>query len=551
MSEPKIVNSNITSVVVFMDGARVTRSGKEKLTAGINELKLEKISKYLDKDSIRVKGSGKNIKAKLVDVQSNHNYKEISGHEGIDKLRKQIKDLNTEIKDLTERKDSLTNRKGFIFQIFDNFSKEFPKFFAAGESKIENLKSLQAYSEEMEIDIQQKIKEIDDKIEKLTIKIQELKKELGKLGGQITKIEENYDVSISIESDGEGDFEFTVTYQIANARWIPFYDVNITEEQTTIDYSANVINKTLEDWEEIELEISTATFKPIRINNPNPWYISEYQPYDGFGGGRMMKKKEKRRAPSAAPMKPKVMDMLAAGIAEDKPMELEEKEIITEMEVDEAEFAETPYGVQRFKIPKKMSMKSDENKHPVMLQSFEAKSSRLFYWNSVDQQVIAQEKIKNGELTLLPGKAKCYVDGDFVGETNIKVISPSEEFKIGTRLSYEMKIEKKLKERDVDKKGITKGKRENEYSYEIKINNYRKEESSITIVDRLPHSTSADIEVEPQKKHVEEYIIPKPKKYELGIATWELKLQAEEEFKIKYKFSVKYGKDITVTPSLP
>ena len=221
------------------------------------------------------------------------------------------------------------------------------------------------------------------------------------------------------------------------------------------------------------------------------------------------------------------------------------------MEVEEAEFAETPYGVQRFKIPKKMNIQSDENKHPVMLQSFEAKSSRLFYWNSVDQQVIAQEKIKNGEITLLPGKAKCYVEGDFVGETNIKVISPSEEFKIGTRLSYEMKVEKKLKVRDVDKKGITKGKRENDYEYEIKINNYRKEESAITVIDRLPHSTDADIEVEPQKKHVEEYIVPNPKKYELGIATWDLKLTAEEEFKIKYKFSVKFGKDVTINPSLP
>ena len=327
MSDAKIVSSKITNVVVFMDGARVTRSGQEQLIKGINELKLEKISKYLDKDSIRVKGTGKNIKAKLVDVQSNHNYKEISGHVEIDKLRKKIKDFNNEVKDLKERRDSLINRKGFVFQIFDNFSKEFPKFFAAGESTIDNLKNLQVYSDDMEVDIQKKIKEIDDKIEEIGIKIQETRKELEKLGGETTQIEENYDVSISIESDGEGTFEFTVSYQIGNAWWIPFYDVNISEENTTIDYSANVINKTLEDWEEVDLEISTATFKPISINNPSPWYIAPYYPSYGKASGGMRMKSEKKKAP--AKPRERFMSTLSADIMDkldEAPME-EEKEI--------------------------------------------------------------------------------------------------------------------------------------------------------------------------------------------------------------------------------
>ena len=198
-----------------------------------------------------------------------------------------------------------------------------------------------------------------------------------------------------------------------------------------------------------------------------------------------------------------------------------------------------------------MSIAADENPHPVMLQEFDVKSSRIFYWNSIDQQLIAQEKIKNGESTLLPGKVKCYVEGDFVGETKIKAISPSEEFKLGTRLSFEMKVEKKLTKRDVDKKGITKGKRENDYEYEIKINNYRKEESKLTLIDRIPHSTDADITVEPDEKHLEELFFPKPKKFKLSIASWDLTLKPEEEFKVKYKYSVKYGRGVTISPPLP
>ncbi|MHA1379900.1 MAG: DUF4139 domain-containing protein, partial [Candidatus Helarchaeota archaeon] len=135
-----------------------------------------------------------------------------------------------------------------------------------------------------------------------------------------------------------------------------------------------------------------------------------------------------------------------------------------------------------------------------------------------------------------------------------KVISPGEEFKLGTRRSFEMKVEKKLVKREVGKTGITKGKLTNEYGYEIKINNYRKKESEITIIDRIPHSRTPDIDVDPEQKDekkLDDYFMPVPKKFQLGIATYELKLKPEEEFKIKYHYKVSYSKDIEITPPLP
>ncbi|NHI92931.1 MAG: mucoidy inhibitor MuiA family protein [Candidatus Lokiarchaeota archaeon] len=551
MNDIKIIESTLTDVVVFLDGARVTRTGEAKLKKGINELKLEKISKYLDSNSVRVKGSGKNIKAKLIDVETNHNYKEITGHIEIDKLRKKLKTMEKEKNALIEDKENLINNKKNLTQIFENFTIEFPKFFAAGESSIENLKSLQDYSDQSKMEVQKKIRDLDSKLEDLSTKILETQKELQKLGGGQTQIEENYDIIISIESDGDGIFDYSIMYQIQNAFWVPFYDILITEEKTSMNYMANIINKTLEDWDGVNLEISTATFKPVRITDPEPWYISVYQPYARTSsmGTSLMDKKMKGIKRDFAPASPAPREK---EVSMDELLEEEEEEpIITDMEVESAKFSETTFGVQKFTISKKMSIAADENPHPVMLQEFEVNSSRLFYWNSIDQQLIAQEKIRNGELTLLPGTVKCYVDGDFVGETNIKAISPSEEFKLGTRLSFEMKVDKKLVKRDVDKKGITKGKRENDYEYEIKINNYRKEASRITIIDRIPHSASADIEVEPDEKHLEEYFFPKPNKFKLNIATWDLELKPEEELKIKYKYAVKYGKDTTITPSLP
>ncbi|MFX0138837.1 MAG: DUF4139 domain-containing protein, partial [Candidatus Hodarchaeota archaeon] len=225
-----------------------------------------------------------------------------------------------------------------------------------------------------------------------------------------------------------------------------------------------------------------------------------------------------------------------------------------EMKIEQAAFSEDSFGVQHYKIAKKMDIKADGSKHPVLLQEIDVTSTRLFYWNSIDQQLVAQEKIKNGDSTLLPGKCKCYVDGDFVGETSIKVISPGEEFKLGARRSYELKVEKKLTKREVGKKGIMKGKLINDYQYEIKINNYRKKESDITIIDRIPHSRSVEIDVDPEQKEekrLDDFFSPVPTKFQLGIATYALKLKPEEEFKIKYEYKVNYKKDIVIEPPLP
>ncbi|NVM01709.1 MAG: mucoidy inhibitor MuiA family protein [Candidatus Helarchaeota archaeon] len=543
------IKTNITDAVVFLDGARVTRISEEiSIEKGINILKVGQISKFLEKDSVRVKGSGKGIKATLVDVEVNYVYKEVTGLKELDELQEKLKQLQKERASLNEEKNHLSMIQENFKNIVNNFTAEFPKFFAAGESELQNLKDMHAYSNESILDMQRKMFELDEKIEKNSIEIDKVNLNIRKLGGQAQRVEEYYDVLVTIEAESAGPFQLNILYQIRGASWTPSYDVLISETETMINYRAEVVNKTLEDWEDINLEISTATFKPVRIIEPEPWYIQEYQPYDYYSGdvetGRAMAKVSKKMKREAAKMDELATEVMAP--PEPEPVE---------MKIEQAAFSEGGFGVQIYKIKKKMDIKADGSKHPVLLQEIDVTSTRLFYWNSIDQQLVAQEKIKNGESVLLPGKVKTYVEGDFVGETAFdKPISPSEEFKLGARRSYEMKVEKKLTKREVGKKGLMKGKLTNEYGYEIKINNYRKKESDITVIDRIPHSRSAEIDVDPEQKEekrLDDFFSPVPTKFQLGIATYELKLKPEEEFKIIYDYKVNYKKDIVVDPPLP
>ena len=62
------------------------------------------------------------------------------------------------------------------------------------------------------------------------------------------------------------------------AWWIPFYDVSLTENEARLTMMANVFNRTGQDWDNINMEISTASLKPIKLMKPTPTILQEYVP---------------------------------------------------------------------------------------------------------------------------------------------------------------------------------------------------------------------------------------------------------------------------------
>ena len=80
---------------------------------------------------------------------------------------------------------------------------------------------------------------------------------------------------------------------------------------------------------------------------------------------------------------------------------------------------------------------------------------------------------------------------------------------------------------------------------ELEIKNFSKKEAEIRVVDRIPYSNSEKIIVEfddPSNSF---------KRYELGIITWEKKLNPNQELKIEYGYEVEWEKDLMIRPPLP
>ncbi|MHA1479975.1 MAG: mucoidy inhibitor MuiA family protein [Candidatus Thorarchaeota archaeon] len=530
------MKTTISDVTVFRDGARVTRAGKAKVDAGENTIIVGGITQYAHDDSFRVKGKGAAI-LKGIDVKKTTKTYEPEEDQSV--LLADLKKLEFESNKISDNIQYQESRVIHFNSIASQFSSEFGKWYAAGESTAKHLS-------EMDNSILKLLGGAKEKIRKLRLehadvqtRIQVLRNNLGKIQGR-RKTETHAEVIVLLDAKQATEIELEVTYQLGAAGWIPTYDVDLGKESATLKRIGMVNNNTLEDWADVSLVVSTASARPVEAVEPSPFYIDEYQAYMESSYGML--------AASTARDEDGLDDLVGGAMDMEYAKEEAEEAFEPAPEIIHryAESSETLSGTVIYSVPGKVTVPYDTEPHPITLTEEEFESRKLYFWNAYAMpEVVAQDEITNAESVILPGKVKVYSEGEFIGETNVNLIAPRETFRLGTRTAYDVKAEKKLVLKDTDKAGFTRGKKKRGYTYQLIMESFSKDDIEMRVVDRIPHSTSEKIvvEFEPPKVPV--------KKMELGVIEWEISITAQEKSVIEYEFDIEWEKDITISPSLP
>ncbi len=525
--------TSITNVTVFRDGARVTRSGREQLIPGENEVIISGLSYLAQDDSFRVKGRGAAV-LKGIDVKQKTQTFEPEGDLGA--LIEELETLQKKRQTITDDIEQQNSRLGLLSAISQQFSAEFGKWYAAGESGMEQLDEMDKTSLKLVSDAKKKIRELHDRLEDIDAKIQVVQTNIQRMRGH-RRTETTKEVKVLLDVKENTEIELEMTYQLGASGWAPTYDVDIGDGTANVKRIAMVHNGTLEDWLDVDLMVSTASARRVEAVEATPYYVNVYSPTlgaVGTGGGAL-----KGYAEGGVDDFDGEMELYAV---EEALMPEPAPEIIETY----ATASETLSGTIIYDVPGKVSLPAGEEPQPITLteESFDAK--RLYYWNAYAMpEVVAQDEITNGDSVMLPGNVRVYAKGDFLGETSIGLKAPRETFRLGTRTAYDVKAEKKLVEKDTEKAGLTRGKRRRGYRYQLEIKSFSKELLDIRIVDRIPHSNSEKIEVEFKPMDIV------PKKNEMGVLEWEVKIEAQKKITIKYAFEVEWERDLTIRPPLP
>ncbi len=534
------IKTKITAVTVYRDGARVERSGSITLQPGVHKLGVPKLTQFLDKESVRVKGRGY---ASIISFDTVDTTVETTGFAKLDKLVKQKEELETQKQQIERELSRISNREKFFAQVLEKSAAEFSRWIPAGESDTAQISTLETLTTTQLEKLANTRLQVQDKLEATQKELAIINREITKFRRTVQQYEVTNTILLNVEAEKAGKCEFNITYFVRRALWVPSYDIDLKEEEAEITMYSVVRNNTLEDWNDVRLTVSTASSRPATITEPHPYLLREYvppPPTPAAGATRVRRRLAKEKAESGAADEG---EELLAGMG-DRPA-LAPTAPPPEMDQATATAVEVG-GVFVFVLPEPVKIPADGEPHQFRTSHTKLSAERRYFWNATDfAEAIEVTTVENGDSIMLPGKAKVYSGDDYLGETVLKVIAPHEKVDVGTRFTYDLKVEKKLVGKGAEKSGLTRGKVSREYRYELVIKSFRKKLSPIKIMDRIPHSDSEIIKVGDRK------ITPKPNKDQLGVLTWELEIPAEGEEKITYRFDVEFPRGTRIVPPLP
>ncbi len=528
------LDTNVVGATVFRDGARVTRSGSITLDSGPQRVKVTGITKYAENDSFRVKGKG-NASIASIDVALKEIVYEPS--DAIKPIWEDLKKLEQEKERLLDDVATYNTRLKQIQGMMTEFSQTFGLVFAAGEGQISQLTEMDSSSSKLFLDTKKKLRDLANELEEVQDKIQILQKNIGDIRAN-RRVEAFYEVEVSLEVHKQGEVKLELAYQCNSAGWTPSYDLDLLQDDATLRRIALVRNRTEEDWDRISLVVSTATARPVEAVEPTPFYITAYDPEKE----RMARMDRKRKVSAKRSRPPQRAFAMVAPSAAPPPAP---KPVIEETF---AEASEGESGIAVYELPKPMTIPSDHEDHPVTLIEEKLESKTIHYWFAdAMAEVVAQDEVTNGENVILPGKVKVFAEGDYIGETSVRLMAPREKFKIGTRTAYDVKAKKKMSEKIIEKAGITRGKLRRRYKFELEIESFSKRPIEIEVFDRIPHSLSTSIEVEP----IDFERLGLMKEPMLGVLQWRFEIPVREKKTIEYAYEVVWDRNIQINPPLP
>jgi len=508
-NSPIPVNSSIESVKVYRTGAVIDRVATVNLSAGVSEIHFTALSPFLDPNSLMVTTAAG---VTILSVNASREFlTEIPRSAEFQNLEKQIEDLNktilyerAKIEVLAEEESLLLSNKsiggqhtGITANQLETVSAYFRK--RLGEIKTER------------IDLQHNLSEQTKLLTRLRNQLAELQRRF--------RPDNSYTVVIRAIKTVPGSTPFKLSYLTSNSRWVSTFDFRVEDISSplTIDYKGDVVNGSGEDWNNVNLTLSTGD--PARNNVIPvlaPWRIGYYT-----------------QPPIAG---------------RHQSMELEEIATMKNIRSarDDSGFAPPPGIAQsgesltttEFKINDPFTIPADGKTYTLILES-NTKEADYFYTivPKRNSSAYLTATIKNYEtLNLTAGEAGIYLAGAYIGKTYINPFTAEDSLNISLGVDIGIAVQRE-KLQDKSTRGFLSNKREETHAWSIKVRNNKSSEATIKVYDQIPLPRLDEIEVRSEVENQGKL------DDETGIISWNLQLKPGEQKELRFSYTVRYPRN--------
>ena len=194
-----------------------------------------------------------------------------------------------------------------------------------------------------------------------------------------------------------------------------------------------------------------------------------------------------------------------------------------------------------YTVARPLAVPGDGGPHKTLVAKSEADASLDYLTVPVlAPEAYLRATVTNGPLLLLPGLARIFHGGQFVGETHLDSVAPGEEFEVQLGVDDQIRVERKLRRRTTSK-AVIGSTRTIDIAYEITVENHRDRAATVSVHDHVPVSTDGDIKVRSREA------TPAPASTDdLGELTWKVTLPPGESAAIRHRFTVEHPAQVPV-----
>ncbi len=533
------VSSRVSAVTVYRDRAMITREAKLTLKPGEHSIVFSGLPANLDKNSLQV-GSSEDAVLGACMFETEFFTEDVNEQASL--LLKKQQDLTDQLLVLELQLHRLDGEKAFIEKIANcvtspqRLDKESG---SKGSSSPDYLnvslwENLTGFYRNRHSSVDSEKLESNRQIRTIQKELEKLSAELKKLGHRKSRSRDI--VRVNIEKQTEGEIVLNLSYAVPGPSWKPVYNLRFSSESDRLlfEYDAMVSQATGENWDNIDLKLSTArTSTSGTLPELDPWRINFLRPPAPASLRSNMPKRKLARPKDellgmAAPMAEPEEELVAAAIRE---ASVEQAGASVLFRVSGATGIagnnnETRVGISRMEFPAEYFYRSVPK-----LSQFAYRTAR--FTNSSD-------------FPILPGRANIYHDGSMISNSAFKLIMPEQKSDVSLGVDEGLKVEYRFLKKFRKNEGLINKRTSMQFMYCINIENNTNSEVDLEVFDQFPISQDKEIEVK--------LILPETGRNDEQVSlddeskiTWNLSLASGEKLELPLTYLVEYPVDRLLT----
>ncbi len=525
--------SRIDMVTVYPDAAQITRVTEVELPAGATSIVFKGLPMTLDPASIRVEGAG----GAAIQIGSVESRVTPAPPQTENPLGEKLRALNTDRALMQARLAAVDLKKTMI----ERYAQSSPEKLGAAAAPLE----IEKWSGAWEA-VGDGLARTGEEIHKLRQQIADIEQEIRTVQASnrtpAARTQPSREVTVDIETASAAKSRLVLIYRVAGAGWQPGYDARLESKGAAkpllhLVRRAQVVQRTGEDWSNIELSVSTVraqrgTQAPEVLTQRVKLFEPPLRP---VARSQMPGSRDNALAMTAAAPAPKLTES-------DREERARESESTLEAGTYEAQF----------RVPGRIDVPGDGSSRSLRLGSQTIEPTLIVKTSpSIDATAYLEVSFVNKEdAPILPGIVNIQRDGMFVGRGAFRMIAPGEDAKLGLGADDRIKVTRVPLSRRENTPGWIGATRTERQDYRTTIRNLHPFAVKVSVIDRIPVSEDTAIAVEPLATNT--VATDKAIEDRRGVMGWTFDLAPEASREIRLGWQLRWPKEKqVVTENLP